>query len=241
MWLRLESPEKCLTATSVAGAFPFTNRRKMMTTVIEPPNTRNVVMKLEVVVIPVSDIDQAKSFYSTLGWRLDADFAANDFRVVQLTPPGSSCSIHFGTARAGITPAAPGSAQGLYLVVSDIEAAHADLVERGIDVSEVFHRDGRENRFSGPDMARSSYGSFVSFSDPDGNGWLVQEVTQRLPGRMDMGHTIFTSTAELAAALRRAADAHGEHEKRIDRIDPDWPDWYANYIIREQAGAQPAS
>ena len=157
-----------------------------MTTAIVPPRTRTVDMKLEVVVIPVSDVDRAKRFYEGLGWRLDADFIMDDdFRVVQFTPPGSPCSIHFGTARTGVTSAVPGSAQGLYLIVSDIEAARADLLNRGVDVSEVFHRTGREGRFSGPDPERRSYSSFVSFSDPDGNGWLVQEVTTRLPGRVD--------------------------------------------------------
>ena len=142
-------------------------------------------LKLEIVVIPVSDVDRAKEFYARLGWRLDADFAGDDeFRVVQFTPPGSSCSIHFGTARTGVTSAAPGSAQGLYLVVSDIEAARAELVDRGVDVSEMFHRTGRAGRLSGPDPERRSYGSLVSFSDPDGNGWLLQEVTTRLPGRV---------------------------------------------------------
>jgi catechol 2,3-dioxygenase-like lactoylglutathione lyase family enzyme len=154
-------------------------------------------MKLEVVVIPVSDIDRAKRFYGNLGWRLDADFVRGDeFRVVQFTPRGSSCSIHFGTARAGITSAVPGSAQGLYLVVSDIEAARAELVDRGVDVSEVFHRADREGRLSGPDPARRSYASFVSFSDPDGNGWLIQEVTTRLPGRVDADGTTFNSTSQ---------------------------------------------
>lgn len=156
-----------------------------MTTAIETPSARPVDMKLEVIVVPVSDIDRAKRFYGNLGWRLDADFAEGDeFRVVQFTPPGSSCSIHFGTARTGVTPAVPGSAQGLYLVVSDIEAARAELVDRGVDVSEIFHRTGRAGRLSGPDPERRSYGSFVSFSDPDGNGWLIQEVTTRLPGRV---------------------------------------------------------
>jgi catechol 2,3-dioxygenase-like lactoylglutathione lyase family enzyme len=157
-----------------------------MTTAGETPRARPVTMKLEVVVIPVSDIDRAKRFYGGLGWRLDADFVrGDDFRVVQFTPPGSSCSIHFGTARTGVTPAAPGSAQGLYLVVSDIEAARAELVGRGVEVSQVFHRVGREGRLGGPDPQRQSYGSFVSFNDPDGNGWLIQEVTVRLPGRVD--------------------------------------------------------
>jgi catechol 2,3-dioxygenase-like lactoylglutathione lyase family enzyme len=197
-----------------------------------------VDMKLEVVVLPVSDVNRAKRFYGGLGWRLDADFASDDFRVVQFTPPGSSCSIHFGTARPGITPAAPGSAQGLYLIVSDIEAARAELVDRGAEVSEVFHRTGRDSRLSGPDPARSSYGSLASFSDPDGNGWLLQEVTARLPGRVDGKETTFTSSTELASALRRAAAAHGEHEKRIGKHDEEWPDWYADYIVREQAGKE---
>jgi catechol 2,3-dioxygenase-like lactoylglutathione lyase family enzyme len=196
-------------------------------------------MKLEVVVIPVSDIDRAKRFYGDLGWRLDADFVKGDaFRVVQFTPPGSSCSIHFGTARTGIAPAAPGSAQGLYLIVPDIEAARAELVKRGVEVSEIFHRADPDGRLSGPDPARRSYSSFVSFSDPDGNGWLVQEVTARLPGRVDATDTTFTSQTELAAALRRAAAAHGEHEKRTGQHDANWPDWYAEYIVREQAGKE---
>jgi len=199
-------------------------------------------MKLEVVVIPVSDIDRTKRFYGKLGWRLDADFTAADgFRVIQFTPPGSSCSIHFGTARPGVTPAVPGSAQGLYLIVSDIEAVRAELVGCGVEVSEVFHRAGRDGRFSGPDPERRSYSSLATFKDPDGNGWLLQEVTARLPGRVDATDTIFTSSTELAAALRRAAGAHGEHEKRTGRRDEDWPDWYADYIVREQAGKQPAS
>jgi catechol 2,3-dioxygenase-like lactoylglutathione lyase family enzyme len=166
---------------------------------IKTQSARRVAMKLEVVVIPVSDVDRAKRFYGNLGWRLDADFTAgDDFRVIQFTPPGSSCSIHFGTERTGVTPAAPGSAQGLYLIVSDIEAARAELVDRGVDVSEVFHRVGREGRLSGPDPARRSYASLASFSDPDGNGWLLQEVTVRLPGRVDADDTTFTSPTELA-------------------------------------------
>jgi catechol 2,3-dioxygenase-like lactoylglutathione lyase family enzyme len=208
-----------------------------MTTAIETPKARTVDMKLEVVVIPVSDVDRAKRFYGGLGWRLDADFVTGDeFRVVQFTPPGSPCSIHFGTARTGVGSAVPGSAQGLYLVVSDIHAARAELVDRGADVSEVFHRFGREGRLSGPDPERRSYSSFVSFSDPDGNGWLIQEVTARLPGRVDAGDTTFTSSTELASALRRAEAAHGEHEKRTGQRDADWPNWYAEYIVREQAG-----
>jgi catechol 2,3-dioxygenase-like lactoylglutathione lyase family enzyme len=203
----------------------------------ETPRARTVDMKLEVVVIPVSDVDRAKRFYGGLGWRLDADFVRGDeFRVVQYTPPSSSCSIHFGT---GVTSAAPGSVQGLYLIVSDIEAARAQLVSCGVGVSEVFHRSGpREVRLSGPDPARRSYASFASFSDPDGNSWLIQEVTARLPGRVDAHETTFTSSIELAAALRRAEAAHGEHEKRTGQRDADWPDWYAEYIVCEQAGKQ---
>ena len=194
-----------------------------------------VDMKLEVVVIPVSDVERAKRFYGDLGWRLDADFAAGDeFRVVQFTPPGSPCSIHFGK---GITPAVPGSAPGLYLIVSDIEAARAALVGHGVKVTEVFHR-ARPGQppLSGPDPERRSYASFASFSDPDGNSWLLQEITARLPGRVDANNTTFTSTTELAAALRRAEAGHGEHEKRTGQRDADWPTWYAEYIIREQAG-----
>src|ERR1700741_3819189 len=186
-------------------------------------------MKLEVVVIPVKHVDRAKRFYGSLGWRLDADFAkGDDFRVVQFTPPGSQASIHFGK---GVTPAAPGAAQNFYLVVSDIEAARAELVCRGIDVSEFFHR-GANGFASGLDPQRRSYSSFASFNDPDGNRWLLQEITARLPGRGDANETIFTSASELAAALRRASAAHGEHEQRIGKHDATgWPDWYADYIV----------
>jgi catechol 2,3-dioxygenase-like lactoylglutathione lyase family enzyme len=202
---------------------------------IETPKTRRVDMKLEVVVIPVSDVDRAKRFYGGLGWRLDADFVVGDgFRGVQFTPPGSPCSIHFGT---GITSAAPGSARGIYLVVSDIEAARAELVDRGVDVSDVFHRAGPgKPPVSGPDPERHSYASFATFSDPDGNEWLLQEVTVRLPGRVDADDTTFTSWTELAGALRRASAAHGEHEKRTGQRDENWPDWYAEYMVAEQAG-----
>jgi catechol 2,3-dioxygenase-like lactoylglutathione lyase family enzyme len=194
-----------------------------------------VDMRLEVVVIPVSDVERAMRFYGGLGWRLDADFVVGDtFRVVQFTPPGSPCSIHFGT---GITPTAPGSARGIYLVVSDIEAARAELVNRGVDVSEVVHRAGPgKPPLRGPDPERRSYSSFASFSDPDGNGWVLQEVTTRLPGRVDADETTFSSSTELASALLRAATAHGEHEKRIGQRDEDWPTWYAEYMVREQAG-----
>ena len=202
--------------------------------------------RLEVVVIPVSDVNRAKEFYrSTLGWRLDADFAFdNGFRVVQLTPPGSACSVQFG---AKITSAGPGSAQGLYLVVSDILAARDELVARGVGVSEVFHAgtpgaqfqgDGTRGRVSGPAPDHATYGSFATFSDPDGNGWLLQEVTTRLPGRVEKATTTFASVSELASALRRAARAHGEHEKRIGAADLNWPDWYAAYMVAEQAGTE---
>jgi catechol 2,3-dioxygenase-like lactoylglutathione lyase family enzyme len=200
-------------------------------------------LKLEVVVIPVADVDRAKKFYGNLGWRLDADFPFdNGFRVVQFTPPGSGCSVQFGT---NITPAAPGSAHGLYLIVSDIEAARNELVARGAAVSGVFHAvapgaqfqlDGTSGRVSGPAPGHATYRSFATFSDPDGNGWLLQEVTTRLPGRIDPAATSFGSANDLAAALRRAEAAHGQHEKRIGKADPDWPDWYAEYLVREQAG-----
>jgi catechol 2,3-dioxygenase-like lactoylglutathione lyase family enzyme len=216
-------------------------------TVTDVPGARTVDMKLEVVVIPVSDVDRAKRFYSNLGWRLDADFVSgDDWRVIQFTPPGSGCSVIFGK---NVTAAAPGSAQGLYLIVSDIKDARDDLLRRGVGISEVFHAGdvhagvdepylfGR-HRVSGPDPDHRSYRSYASFSDPDGNGWLLQEVTARLPGRVDADAARFISATELAAALRRAADAHGEHEKRTGQHDADWPDWYAEYIVREQAGKE---
>ncbi len=204
-----------------------------------------VDLKLEVIVIPVSDVDRAKEFYGRLGWRLDADFPFdNGFRVVQFTPPGSGCSIQFGT---NITSAAPGSARGLYLIASDIEAARDELVARGAEVSEVFHAgtpgaqfqpDDTSGRVSGPAPDHASYSSFATFSDLDGNGWLLQNITTRLPGRIDAAETAFASTADLASALRRAAAAHGEHEKRIGEADANWPDWYADYMVREQAGTE---
>ena len=196
-----------------------------------------VDMKLEVVVIPVSDVGRAKRFYGNLGWRLDADFVVGDtFRGVQFTPPGSPCSIHFGI---GVTSAAPGSARGLYLVVSDIEAARAELVNRGVEVSEVFHRDGPgKPPLNGPDPARRSYFSYATFSDPDGNEWLLQEVTTRFPGRIGSNATSFASASDLASAMRRASVAHGEHEKRIGAADLNWPDWYSAYMVAEQAGKE---
>jgi catechol 2,3-dioxygenase-like lactoylglutathione lyase family enzyme len=204
-------------------------------------------MKLEVVVVPVSDVDRAKEFYGGLGWRLDAEFAAPDgWRVVQFTPPGSGCSVIFGR---NVTAAAPGSAQGLYLIVSDIGAARDELLRRGAEVGEVFHAAGDAHagadepflfgrlRVGGPDPERRSYRSYASFHDPDGNGWLLQEVTARLPGRVAAGATTFASSTDLAAALRRAAAAHGEHETRTGgRRDENWPDWYAEYLVREQVG-----
>ena len=201
----------------------------------ETPGARAMAMALEVVVIPVADIDRSKRFYGSLGWRLDADRTRGDqFRVVQFTPPASRCSIHFGR---GLTSAAPGSAQGLYLVVSDIEAARAELAGRGVEVTAVFHQ-GEEGRLDGPDPERRSYASFASFSDPDGNRWLVQEVTARLPGRVDPAGATFASASELAAALRRAEAAHGEHEKRTGQRDAAWADWYALYMVAEQTGEQ---
>jgi catechol 2,3-dioxygenase-like lactoylglutathione lyase family enzyme len=206
-----------------------------------------VDMKLEIVVIPVSDVDRAKEFYGRLGWRLDADFAAgDDFRVIQFTPPGSGCAVIFGK---NVTAMAPGSAQGLYLIVSDIEAARDELLGRGVEISEVFHDAGSVHagtdepylfgqlRVSGPDPEHRSYRSFASFSDPDGNGWLLQEITTRLPGRV-AGDTTYASTSDLAQALRRAEAAHGQHEARTGQRDQNWPDWYAEYMVREQSGEE---
>ena len=206
-----------------------------------------VDMKFEIVVIPVSDADRAKEFYGRLGWRLDADYATDNFRVIQFTPPGSGCSVIFGK---NVTGAAPGSAQGLYLIVSDLSAARAKLLGLGVKVSEVFHNEGvyvgpdepylfGRVRVNGPDSEHRSYRSFASFSDPDGNGWLFQEITTRLPGRIDSAGTSFASTRDLAAALRRAEAAHGEHEKRAGgQRDENWPDWYAEYMVREQTGQE---
>ena len=209
-------------------------------------STAKLDMKFEIVVIPVSDVDRAKEFYARLGWRLDADFAqGDDWHAIQFTPPGSGCSIIFGK---NVTPAAPGSAQGLYLIVSDIEAARENLLKRGVPVSEVFH--GASDTFTGPDEPylfgrirvngadpeHRSYRSFASFSDPDGNGWLFQELTTRLPGRIDATATSFASANDLASAFRRAEAAHGEHEKRLGQRDDNWPEWYAAYMVAEQSG-----
>jgi catechol 2,3-dioxygenase-like lactoylglutathione lyase family enzyme len=205
-------------------------------------------MKFEIVIIPVSDVDRAKEFYGRLGWRLDADFVSgDDWRGIQFTPPGSGCSIIFGK---NVTPAAPGSAQGLYLIVSNIEAARKELLDRGVEVSEVFHSDGvytgteepylfGRRRVRGSDPEHRSYRSYASFKDPDGNGWFFQELTTRLPGRIDSAATTFTSVNDLANAMRRASKAHGEHEARTGgQRDENWPDWYAAYMAAEQAGTE---
>jgi catechol 2,3-dioxygenase-like lactoylglutathione lyase family enzyme len=208
----------------------------------------SIDMKFEIAVIPVSDADRAKDFYSKLGWRLDADYDnGSDFRVIQFTPPGSGCSVIFGR---NVTGATPGSAQGLYLIVSDIAAAREELIRLGVKVSEVFHNEGvyagpdepylfGRLRISGPDPEHRSYRSFASFNDPDGNGWLFQELTTRLPGRV-AGNTAYASASDLASALRRAGAAHGEHEKRTGgQRDENWPDWYAEYMVSEQSGKEP--
>jgi len=203
------------------------------------PLAATVDLKLEVVVIPVSDVDRAKRFYASLGWRLDADFAFdNGFRVVQFTPPGSACSVQFGT---NITSAAPGSAQGLYLIVSDVAAARIDLVARGIDVSEVFHPgtpgaqfqlDG-SGRISGPAPEHATYNSFATFRDPDGNGWLLQEVTTRLPGRGLSNLDVAT----LTELLEEAEKHHGEYEPTAPKHH--WSGWYGAYIVARQEGKTP--
>lgn len=222
----------------------------MSNAIAQTPEARGVDMKLEIVVVPVSDVDRAKRFYAGLGWRLDAEYISNDggFRRIHLTPPGSGCSVVFGK---NVTAALPGSVQGLYLIVSDIEAAREELLGRGVAISGVFHEKAGVHagpddpylfgrvRVSGRDPDHRSYRSFASFSDPDGNGWLLQEVTQRAPGRMNADATTFTSSADLAAALRRAGAAHGEHEKRNGgKHDENWPDWYAEYLVCEQAGKE---
>ena len=197
-----------------------------------------VDLKLEAITIPVSDIDRAKEFYAGLRWRLDADFTHGDERVVQFTPPGSPCSVIFGTNG---TSAAPGSVQNLFLIVSDIEAARGELVARGVEVSEVFHYAAGPAPFGGRVKGlapnRASYGSYSTFRDPDGNGWLLQEVTTRFPGRIDSNETSFASVADLASAMRRASVAHGEHETRTGGgRHENWPEWYAEYMVAEQTG-----
>jgi len=205
---------------------------------------RNVDLKLEVVVIPVSDVDRSKAFYERLGWRLDADFTFdNGFRVVQFTPPGSGASIQFGSS---ITTAAPGTAQGLYLVVSDVQAARDQMAECGADVTGVFHPGAPGGQFEcaqpgarvdGMEEHHESYGSFAICHDPDGNAWLLQEVTARFPGRIASDTTTYASVPDLANAMRRASVAHGEHEARTGEADANWPDWYASYMVAEQCGA----
>jgi catechol 2,3-dioxygenase-like lactoylglutathione lyase family enzyme len=204
-------------------------------------STTEVDMKLEAVVIPVSDVDRAKAFYQGLGWRLDADLGNENVRIVQFNPPGSDCSVQFGI---GLTAAAPGSAQNL-LVVSDVVAAHEALVAQGADPSEVFH-DGSvgynrwdvSSRVSGPDPERRTYASFLEFTDPDGNLWQLQEITNRLPGRVDATAAAYSSVDELQRALERAAAAHGEHEKRTGEADAEWPVWYAAYMFAEALGTE---
>jgi catechol 2,3-dioxygenase-like lactoylglutathione lyase family enzyme len=212
----------------------------------DPASVPKVGMKLEIVVIPVSDVDRAKEFYTKIGWRLDADFDhGKDHRVIQFTPPESGCSVIFGR---NVTAAAPGSAQGHYLIVDDIESARKNLLNRGVEVSEVFHGGGEvyagsdepylfgRIRVNGRDPEHRSYCSFASFRDPDGNGWFFQEITTRLPGRIDATSTTFASANDLANAFRRAEAAHGEHEKRTGQRDANWADWYAAYMVAEQSG-----
>ena len=213
---------------------------------IGTPRAPTVDMKLEVVVIPVADVVRAAEFYGRLGWRKDADIAHGNRRLLQFTPPGSACSIIFGTLGGmSVTPSAPGTAQFLHLVVADIAAARDELIGNGVDASEIFHdAGGGYNRFdpavraSGPDPEGRTYATFVTFTDPDGNGWVLQEITARLPGRIDAQETTYASLSDLAYALRRAEAAHGEHEKRTGVRDEDWPGWYAAYMIAEQAGTE---
>ena len=196
----------------------------------ENASVKNVDMKLEVVTIPVSDVDRATEFYVGLGWRQDVTPPGSG--IVQLTPPGSSCSVQFGTNR---TSAEPGSAQNMFLIVSDIEATYDYLVGRGVEVSEVFHM-GPDGQVSGVAPDHASYSSLATFSDPDGNTWLLQEITTRLPGRIDSAETSYASVNDLMEALIRAATAHGEHEKRTGEYDEEWPVWYAAYMVAEKNG-----
>ena len=198
-------------------------------------------MKLEVVIVAVSDVDRAKAFYERMGFRLDIDIANENFRCIQFTPPRSEASIIFGK---GVTSVRAGSAE-LVLAVDDLDAARDDLIGRGVNVSEVFHYAGgplnnavKNPRVAGRDPESRSYYSFASFEDPDGNRWLLQEITTRLPGRIDSAATTFNSVSDLSSALRRAEAAHGEHEKRTGQRDENWPDWYANYMVAEQAGTE---
>ena len=199
---------------------------------ISNPGLKTVDMKLEVVVIPVTDVERAEQFYRRLGWRQDVTPPGSG--VFQFTPHGSACSIQFGQ---NLTSAAPGSAQRTYLIVANIEAARNALVAAGIEVSEIFHF-GPNGPLSGPDPEHGTYRSLATFNDPDGNSWLLQEITTRLPGRIDSGVTSFESTTDLASAFRRAEAAHGEHEKRTGQRDANWPDWYAAYMVAEQSGTE---
>lgn len=234
------NPERLQHAASELGA--------MSTATFDANDSAALEAFFEHLDVPVDHVmvTAGRPYYSRLadmGWRLDADVApADDFRLIQLTPPGSGCSVQFGT---NLTSATPGSAQGLYLIVADINATRDELIASGVEVSEAFHEGTPGARFhaasgrvSGPAPDRGSYGSFASFSDPDGNGWLLQEVTTRLPGRIDSAATSFVSANDLASALRRAAAAHGKHEERTGEPDPNWPDWYAEYMVAEQAGKE---
>jgi catechol 2,3-dioxygenase-like lactoylglutathione lyase family enzyme len=195
-------------------------------------NKPPIDMKLEVVVIPVSDVDRATRFYASLGWRQDVTPPGSG--IVQFTPHGSACSVQFG---AGRTTAAPGSAQGLWLIVSDIQAALDKLGSIGVKPDEVFHI-ADTGKASGLDPQRRTYRSYATFRDPDGNQWLFQEITTRLPGRIEAAETAFATASDLAAAMRRAEAAHGEHEKRTGVRDANWSDWYAEYMVAEQSGGK---
>jgi len=218
----------------------MTSTQKSNEQATQAPSAAKIDLKLEVVVIPVSDVDRSKRFYGGLGWRLDADFAFdNGFRVVQFTPPGSGCSVQFGTK---ITSAAPGSAQGLYLIVSEIEGARDELAARGAEVSEVFHagtpgaqfqRDGTSGRLRGPAPDGASYRTFASFNDPDGNGWLLQEIKARLPGRGLSNSDVAT----LTELLREAEEHHGKYEPTAPKHH--WSTWYAAYIVARERGRAP--
>jgi catechol 2,3-dioxygenase-like lactoylglutathione lyase family enzyme len=223
---RNHDPARLVVTDSEEASMSTTDVRNESASVV---TVKDVDMKVEVIVIPVSDVHRATAFYRSLGWRQDITPPG----VVQFTPHGSWCSVQFG---ATLTSAAPGSAKG-YLVVSDIATAREALAAAGVEVSEVFHL-GPDGPVSGPDPEHGSYRSRATFDDPDGNSWLVQEITTRLPGRVDAAGTTFGSVADLAGAMRRAAAAHGEHEKRIGEADPNWPDWYAQYMVAEQAGAE---
>ena len=188
------------------------------------PTAASVDLKLEAIAIPVSDVDRAKAFYGGLGWTLDADFmVGKNFRAVQLTPPGSPCSIHLSTT------AVPGSAQGMFLVVSDIEAARRELIARGVDVSGVFHFDGDHNAVPGPDAERPSYGSYASFTDPDGNRWVLQQVKTRLPGR-----GLSLDVATLTELLQETEKRHGTYEPTGPKHH--WSGWYAAYVVARERG-----